>query len=272
MTRLNNMVNPEVMADMVNERLEEQMKFSKLCKIENILNGRAGDKVTLPKYAYIGDAIDVAEGISIPISTLSATTEQVTVKKAGRGIELTDEAVLSGYGDPLGESALQLSLAIANKVDNDVLECLDTIKSNMTIGDGTKILSSDFVADALVKFGEDISGEKALIIAPEQFSSIRKNENFLKTTDIGVGILLTGAVGIIHGCQIVVSNKIVKATNGTYKNYIVQPNAVAIYLKRETEIEKDRDITTKTTIVTADKHYATHLAYESKAIKMVVKA
>lgn len=272
MTKLENIVNPQVIADMVNEKLEEKMKFSKLCKIEKVLSGRAGDKVTLPKYAYIGDAIDVAEGVSIPISTLTGTTEQVIVKKAGKGIELTDEAVLSGYGDPLGESAIQLSLSIANKVDNDVLDCLVNIKRNMTIGSGTSVLSSDFIADALVKFGEDISGEKALIIAPEQFSFIRKSENYLKTTDIGVGMLLTGAVGMIHGCQIIISNKIVKKPDNTYENYIVQPGAVAIYLKRETEIEKDRNITKKTTIITADKHYATHLAYESKAIKLLVKA
>ncbi|MGL5973529.1 MAG: hypothetical protein ACRCZK_07465, partial [Oscillospiraceae bacterium] len=125
--------------------------------------------------------------------------------------------------------------------------------------------------DALVKFGEDIYGDKVLIIAAEQFSFLRKNENFLKTTDVGVDILISGAVGMIHGCQIVVSNKIKKIAD-KYNNFIVKPNAVAIYLKRETEIEKDRDITKKTTVITADKHYATHLAYESKAIKLFVKA
>ncbi|MGL5973396.1 MAG: N4-gp56 family major capsid protein, partial [Oscillospiraceae bacterium] len=168
MTKIENIINPQVMADMINENLESQMKFSSLCKIDKVLNGRAGDKVTLPKYAYIGDAIDVGEGQAIPVETLTATTEQVNVKKAGKGIELTDEAVLSGYGDPMGESAFQLSLSIANKVDNDVLDCLAKIKTNMTIGDGSKKLDSDFIADALVKFGEDIYGDKVLIIAAEQ--------------------------------------------------------------------------------------------------------
>lgn len=272
MTKLENIVNPQVIADMVNQKLQEKMKFSELCKIENVLTGRAGDKVTLPKYAYIGDAIDVAEGVAIPISTLTTTTEQVLVKKAGKGVELSDEAMLSGYGDPIGESAIQLSLSIANKVDNDVLQCLKNIKTNMTVGDGSKTLSTDFIADALIKFGENIGEEKALIIAPEQFSTLRKNEGFLKTTDIGVGMLLSGAVGMIYGCQIILSDKITKTSKNTYENYIVQPDAIAIYLKRETEIEKDRNITTKTTVITADKHYATHLAFESKAIKLIVKA
>lgn len=271
-TKLENLINPQVMADMINESIESQMKFSSLCKIDKVLNGRAGDTVTLPKYSYIGDAVDVEEGESIPISTLVATTEQVSVKKAGKGIELTDEAVLSGYGDTLTESAYQLSLSIANKVDNDVLACLQNISSNMTHDASTSIINSNSISDALVKFGEEVAGDKVILISPEQFAQLRKNEDFLKVTDFGVGMLVTGAVGMIHGCQIIVSDKIVKTNDGKYNNFIVKPEAVAIYLKRETEIEKDRNISTKTTIITADKHYAVHLAYDSRAIKLISKA
>ena len=62
----------------------------------------------------------MAEGDAITISQLTASSETVTVKKAGNGVELTDEALLSGYGDPLGEAGMQLTLSIAGKVDGDV--------------------------------------------------------------------------------------------------------------------------------------------------------
>ncbi len=270
MTKLENLINPEVMGTMVSAEMADKLKFAPLCMVDNTLEGRAGDTVTLPKYAYIGDATDVEEGGAIPISSLSSTSVSVSVKKAAKGIELTDEAVLSGYGDPIGEGARQLGYAIANKVDNDVLTSLDTVPANMTVGDGTEELSADFVADALMKFGEEVDGDKVLLIAPEQLAALRKSEDWLKATDMGVEMLMKGTVGCIHGCQVVVSNKI-PASGGKYTNYIVQPGALAIYLKRDIQIEKQRDIVHDTTTITANKHYATHLANESKAIKLVAK-
>lgn len=270
-TKLQNMINPEVMGTMVSEELTAAMKFTPLCAVDETLAGRAGDTITLPKYSYIGDATDVAEGGAIPIVTLTTTSESVAVKKAAKGIELTDEAMLSGYGDPIGEGARQLGLAIANKVDNDVLAALATVPEGMTVDASSAAISANAVADALLKFGENLEDSKVLLIAPEQLASLRKSEDWLKATDIGADILVQGTVGCIHGCQVVVSNKIV-AADGKYNNYIVRPGALAIYLKREVQIETDRDIVHDTTTITANKHYAAHLANESKAVKLITKA
>lgn len=269
-TKLEQMVNPEVMAPMVSAKLEAEMKFAPLATIDRTLQGKPGDTVTLPKYAYIGDAVEVPEGEPIPIEKMATSTTKVTVKKAGKGVELTDESVLSGYGDPMGEATSQMGMSIANKLDNDVLASLDGITEAMTVGDGTAALSSDVVADALVKFGENIDGEKVLLIAPAQLAVLRKSEDWIKATDIGADILIKGTVGAIHGCQVVLSNKI-KAVDGVFTNFIVKPGALAIYLKRDTEIESDRDVIHKTTVVTADKHYTTHIADDTKAIKIKAK-
>lgn len=270
-TKIANLINPEVMADCIREKLAGMIKFAPLADQELTLAGRPGDEITVPCYAYIGDATDVAEGGSIPIAQLTATSTKTKVKKAGRGIQLTDEAVLFGYGDPVGESIAQLGISIAQKVDSDCMTALSGIESDMTEDvSTTDIISSAVIAKALVKFGEDLAGEKVLFISPEQLAQLRSDTDYLRPSEMSQQAIMEGTVGECWGCQLVVSSKI-KASSGKFTNYIVKPGALGILLKRDALVETDRDIVTKTTTITADEHYAVYLKDASKAIKLITK-
>lgn len=268
-TQLSNLVNPEVLADIIRDKLTDALRFAPLAKVDSTFVGRPGDTISLPRYQYIGDAEEVAEGGLIPLAAMSATTAEVKVKKAGKGIKLSDEAVLGGYGDPLSEAAAQLAVSIAAKVDNDCLAALDGIAADMTVTK-TETLSGKLLADALVKFGEEVDGDKVLLIAPAQLAQLRADPAYINGSELATGMMMSGTVGSIWGCQIVVSNKI-KAAGGNYKNYVVKPEALAIYLKRDVAIETDRDTLHKLTIITADQHYVAYLMDATKALKLVVK-
>ncbi|MEG1687830.1 MAG: N4-gp56 family major capsid protein, partial [Angelakisella sp.] len=267
-TTLANLVDPEIMADLIRQKLTARLRFAPLAKVDSSFVGRPGDTIKLPKYAYIGDATEVPEGTDIPIAQLTAASAPVSIKKAGKGVKLTDEAVLGGYGDPLGEAAAQLTTAIAAKVDSDCMAALNGIAPSMTVTKDTVPLSGDVISEALVKFGEDIDGEKVLLIAPAQLAQLRKSPGYINASELSTQMMMSGTVGELWGCQLVVSNKIVPVT-GKYTNYIVKPEALAIYLKKDVELETDRDIEYKQTVVTADQHYAAYLLDESKAIKLV---
>ena len=258
-TKLENMINPQVLASMIDGELKYAIKFAPLATVDTTLVGRPGNTVSLPAYKMIGEAVDVAEGEAIPVEALATEMENVTVKKAGKGIRITDEAILSGYGDPLGQATKQLAKSIASKVDTDVMACLEGIGEEMTIN---KALSAEVVSEALVKFGEDLEGQKVLLISPAQLHALKQDPTWLSVQELGKEALVEGAIGQIHGCDVVISNRVEGA------NYIVKPGAVAIYLKKDTSLETERIHNIRATELTVDKHYTVHLADVTKAIKI----
>lgn len=270
-TKLSDLIDPQVMADAISAELPSAIKFAPLANTDTTLTAKPGNTITVPKFAYIGDAADVDEGAAIDIAKLTASTSQAKVKKAGKGVEITDEALLSGYGDPEAEAKDQLKKSIAQKVDNDCIAALDSIPITMTVDKSKDMLNPLVISDALVKFGEAIDDPMVLIIAPAQLAQLRISPEFLKASDLGDKVLMTGVIGSIYGCQIIVSNKIVAKTD-KFTNFIVKPGALTIYMKKDVELEADRNITNKTTIITADEHYVVDLSNESKAIKLVTKA
>ena len=269
-TKLANLINPQVLADMIEKKLTDAIKFAPLAVIDTTLEGRPGDTLTLPSWDYIGDASAVDEAADIPIAQMVKSTATATVHKLGKGVELTDEAVLSGYGDPVGEAVKQLTLSIASGEDNEMLGTLRNIAAGMTKTFSGTVPTADDIADALELFGEDIEGDKVILVSPATYTALRKSDDWCPASDIAANLIINGTVGMIHGCQVVVSNKL-KTNGGATANdaYIVKPGALRIITKRGTLVETDRDIIAKFTVITADKHFVTYLYDASKAIKLV---
>lgn len=289
-TKLANLVNPQVMADMISATLPKKIKFSPIARIDTTLVGRPGDTITVPKYAYIGDAEDVAEGVAMGTTVLTASTTTVSVKKAGKAIELTDESVLSGYGDPVGEGTNQLSMSIAAKIDND---CLDALYTAPLAYDGSaSVIGYEGIVKADAVFGDesDEVTAKVMYIHPDQEQTIRLDENFMDKNKYGLDLVMNGAIGKIAGIEVKKSKKVAKDEAGNWKNPIVvtvanDPNedpeadgtatedaAITIYMKRGAEVESDRDILAKTTVISADEHYGVALSNESKVVIATFKA
>lgn len=275
-TLLTNLFNPEVVGDIINKKLVNLMKFAPLADIDTTLVGRPGDTLTMPFYYYIGDAAIVSENTSVTVSTLSASTVSVSVVKIAKGVELTDEAVLSGYGDPIGEAANQLALAIASQTDNMVLGILHSITGDMlseTTSTATAPAASD-ITNALELFGEDIDdGVKVALVPPAVYTQMRANTaTWVPASEIAAEIAVRGVVGEYQGCQVMVSNKLKSTGTGAGDIYIVKPGALRIILKRDVLVEADRDILKFTNVMTASKHLAAYLYDSSKAIRIAKKS
>lgn len=206
-TKLTDLLDPQVIADFIDKKLVDAIRLAPLATVDNTLVGRPGDELTFPAYTYVGDAEDVAEGSDIPIAKLTQTEAKVKVSKVGRAIEFTDEALISGAGNVADEASSQVLKAINSKVEKDLLSNMAanaTLVSTPT--SGTDI--DDAIADALTLFGEDIDGDKVIVLPPAKYGELRKSGSWVPNTEIGAEILVRGTVGMVQGCQIITSNRL----------------------------------------------------------------
>jgi N4-gp56 family major capsid protein len=284
-TKIADLINPQVMADMISAKIQKKIVVAPFAKIDTTLVGVPGNTITVPKYGYIGDAEDVAEGVAAGTVKLSTSSTTVTVKKAMKAVELTDEAILSGYGNPVGETNNQLAKAVAAKVDNDAM---DALQEATLIYDGSAAgISYNAIVDAVDLFDEEVNSEKVMFINPKQVTVLRKDSNFISADKYTGQVILTGEIGMIANCRIVPSKKVpvVKVGDSTkvdcYACPIVKLNndaeteddaaALTIYLKKDTSVETERNTLARLTDVSVDKHYAAALTNESKVVLAKIK-
>lgn len=272
-TKIAQLVNPEVMADMVSAKLPKMIKFTPLAYVERELVGQPGNTLTVPKWEYSGDAKDIEEGVAIEPDQLTTKKSTMTIKKAGKGIELTDEAVLSGFGDPIGQATHQIALAIANKVDNDLVE--EAKKATQFVAEAPT--TGDALDKALAVFADEEDARYVAIINPADAIDLRKDtaKEWVRGSEIGANIVVSGTFGEAHGVQIVRSKKVDKGKGFLVKVSAVETDtddvakygAFVINLKRDVAVETDRDILKKTTVITGDEHYGVYLYDPTKVVK-----
>ncbi len=272
-TMISDLINPQVMADMISAKVESKIVVAPFAKVDTSLVGVPGNTITVPQYAYIGDAEDIAEGIAAETVKLTTTTSTVTVKKAMKAVELTDEAVLSGYGNPVGETNNQIAKAIAAKVDVDAMEALQG--AQLTYDGSASVIKYTGVVDAIDVFDEEVNTEKVIFVHPKQVTQLRKDSDFISADKYPGNVVMTGEIGKIANAHVVPSKK-VKDDGANYLCPIVKLNndaeseddapALTIYLKRDTNVETDRVSLARKTDISADKHYAVALSNTSKVV------
>ena len=283
-TMMNNMINPEVMGDMINAKVEALAKLTPYAKVDTTLQGVPGDTKTVPSWNYIGDAEDVAEGAEVGLSTLTASQATFTIKKAMKAVGITQEAINSGLGNPVGQAEHQLAKAIVGKVDNDVLAA--ALTATVTSGDGSAVINYDGIIEANGKFEDEEDGiEKVMFIAPAQETALLLDPMFTSADRFTAGVAVNGSIGKIGGCWVKKSNKI-KPVGGVYTNPIIklEPDsaeteytedelpAITIFIKKDIQVDHEWFPKKQQHDITAAKYYGVALTNASKVVLAKFKA
>lgn len=278
-TQMNDMINPEVMGAMIGAKIEALAKITPYAKVDTTLVGVPGDTKTVPSWNYIGDAEDVAEGAEVGLSQLTAASTTFTIKKAMKAVGITQEAVNSGLGNPIGQAETQLAKSIVGKVDNDVLDAAYT-SGNTYDGDVATVIGYAPIVRAVAKFEDEEDGiEKVMFIHPNQETDLLLDSNFLSADKFEGGVAVRGSIGKIAGCWIKKSKK-VKMVDGVYQNPIIkmEPDspeteytedelpAITIFLKKDTSVDTEWFPKKQQTDITACKYYGVALTNAAKVV------
>ena len=205
-TTIKDLVNPQVMADMISAKITSKIVVTPFAKLDTTLQGVPGDTITVPQYSYIGDAVDVAEGVKADTVKLQTSTTTVKIKKAMKAVELTDESVLSGYGNPVAETNNQIGKSIAAKVDADAMAAL---QGAQLVYDGSSaVIKYAGIVDAIDVLDEEVNTDKVIFVHPKQVTQLRKDSDFISADKYKSGVMLTGEIGMVANCRVVPSKKV----------------------------------------------------------------
>lgn len=239
--------DPQVVSDMINAKVTAKAAMTGYIKVDSTLQGVPGSTVTVPRWGYIGAAEDIEEGQPIDTTKMAFTTAQYGIKKIGKGVMLTDEAQLSGYGNPMGTATNQIAMSINEKLDNDRVDVL--YESKNICDQSAAVIKYSAIVDGVDMFNEEEDSRKVILIHSKQKTQLRKDSDFLSADKYQAGVLASGAIGRIAGCDVVVSNK-VKLADGVYHNPIIKLDntaeteddmpAVTYFLKRGNLVEHNR--------------------------------
>ena len=253
LTNITTLVNgdvfdPEVVSDMINAKVSKKAVMSGYIKVDSTLSGVPGSTITVPRWGYIGEAVDLVEGQTIDTTKMAFTTAQYGIKKIGKGVMLTDEAQLSGYGNPMGTATNQIAMSISEKLDNDRVAVL--YESKNVVDASSAAIKYSAIVDGVDAFGEEEESRKVILIHSKQKTQLRKDADFLSADKFQPGVMVSGAIGRVAGCDVIVSNK-VKLEDGVYFNPIIKLDntaeteddipAVTYFLKRGNLVEHERE-------------------------------
>ena len=267
-TKLNNLLDPQVIGAYLDVKLIDKIKLAPIAEVNRELEGRPGSTLTFPKWGYIGDAADLAEGAALTYENIAESTVEIKVKKVAKGISITDEAVLSGYGNPVEQIGQQLLTAVASKIEADMYDAVKNEKkaTRDTVGcfthtyNKTNGFTKEDIIDMRAKFGEDQEGEMVLFVNPAEFAKLAKDKDFVQIQQ-GAQII-SGEMGMLYGVRLVVANRVEVG-----KPFLMKPGALAIVMKRNVMVEAERDMDHFANKYAVSDHYAVYVKYADRIVK-----
>jgi N4-gp56 family major capsid protein len=248
---------------------EEESLMMGLVTMYNI-GDEAGKTIQVPKYPAV-TAADLTEGTDMSSSTVSTSSVSITVGEVGAQVVLTDVAAM-GSGNPAEELGTVLGNSIATKIDTDLIALFDGFSTALG-GAGTEITVADIFKAAATLRNNKAQGDIFAVVHPFQAYQLKANlTNTFANPNGGTAqntAMVNSYVGTIAGVDIYESSNITVDGSDDAKGAVFSREALAIAMKRDFQIETQRDASLRAFELNATAVYGVGELDDSYGVEML---
>ena len=233
----NTVYNNKVIETKAKDLLLTKVNTRSLMTVDNSLTQNAGMVKTINTYTYTGEAeeLGIGEG-NTTRGNIGYVGKDYTVKLVQQAFDYQDEDFMKepSIVDNGVKGATQV---MTNKMTADfIAEC-----AKATLKHSAATFGYEAIVDAIQKLNiEDESG--LFVVIPNAWKAdLRKDEDY-KTARMGE-VVYNGQVGTVCGIPVIATNAL------TDKAYIMTKEAIKLFIKKDVEVEQERDADTRTNSV-----------------------
>ena len=234
--------------------LETKLDAIKFMTVDTDLQGVEGMKKTINTYTYEGAVEAVEEG--------ATNTERGKVTFAGKDYEVKVKQQVFDYTD---EQAMKDGNVVEVGIKGSAIEMVNDLNNDFfteiaktsTVHTHEGAFNYDVVVDAIEKMNIEDETGLFLLVGNDLKAAIRKDADFKAS--------YSGQIGDICGVPVAVSKKVPANTA-----YLATKEAVTCFVKKQNEVEQDRDKEKRINTVITRKVALVALTDATKAVKITV--
>lgn len=245
--------------------LTTKINARSMMTIDNSLVGTAGMIKTINTYTYSGTAEEVAAGAgNSSRGSIAYVGKDYTVKMVQQAFDYLDEDFMKD--DKIVDFGIEGATSVmTNKMTSDFYKALATKSSNVELVKGITFakggaIGYDVIVDAISELNlEDES--KIFIVIPNAWKADLRKDADYKSARMGE-VIYNGQVGTIAGIPVIATKALTESA------YVMTNEAVTLFMKKDVEVEQDRDADKRKNSIYLRDCYVCALTDATKACKI----
>ncbi len=259
----NTVFNNKVIEAKAQDLLATKINTRSLMAIDNSLAQTEGMTKTINVYTYTGAVEELADGAANTTrGAISYVGTDYTVKRAQQVFDYTDSEFMKD-NNVVDMSLKNANDLMVNKMTADFITECAKATNEVEFANGAGI-GYDIIVDAISAVNLENEAELFVVIPNAWKADLRKDEDY-KAARMGE-VVYSGQVGTICGIPVIASKALEDEA------YVMTKEAVKLFMKKDVEVEQDRDIETKTNTIALATYYVCALVDNTKICKIVEAA